>query len=127
LQATFEFFDADRRATKLLFRDAYRQDNGFNERLAGIYERFIGDIEALIVAAQQRGEVVAVPSRLVAYTLTALIGQVAHRRLSTDDAITAAEAGDFVVSFVMKGLRRMASAVRSRNHNGRSTGSGVAN
>jgi hypothetical protein len=45
LQATFEFFDADRAATKLLFRDAYRQDNAFNKRLAGIYERFIGDIE----------------------------------------------------------------------------------
>jgi AcrR family transcriptional regulator len=105
LQATFEFFDADRLATKLLFRDAYRQDNGFNKRLAGIYERFIGDIETLIAAAQQRGDVVAAPPRLVAHTLTALIGQIAHRRLSTDDGITTAEAADFVVSFVMKGLR----------------------
>jgi hypothetical protein len=41
----------------------------------------------------------------VAYTLTVLIGEIAHRRLSTDDGITAAEAADFVVSFVMKGLR----------------------
>jgi AcrR family transcriptional regulator len=105
LQATFEFFDADRAATKLLFRDAYRQDNAFNKRLAGIYERFIGDIESLIVAAQQRDDVVSMPSRLVAYTLTVLIGEIAHRRLTTDDGITAAEAADFVVSFVMKGLR----------------------
>jgi hypothetical protein len=49
--------------------------------------------------------VLAVPPRLVAYTLTTLIGQIAHRRLTTDDGITAAEAADFVVSFVMKGLR----------------------
>jgi AcrR family transcriptional regulator len=105
LQATFEFFDDDRAATKLLFRDAYRQDNAFNKRLAGIYERFIGDIESLIVAAQQRGDVVTSPSRLVAYTLTVLIGEIAHRRLTTDDGITAAEAADFVVSLVMKGLR----------------------
>ena len=89
LQATFEFFDEDRAATKLLFRDAYRQDNAFNKRLAGIYERFIGDIETLIVAAQQRGDVVTTPSRLVAYTLTVLIGEIAHRRLTTDDGLTA--------------------------------------
>lgn len=105
MRATFEFFDADRAATKLLFRDAYLQDKGFNKRLTDIYERFIHDIETLIAAAQARREVVAVPPRLVAYTLTALIGQIAHRRLSTDDGITAAEAADFIVSFVMKGLR----------------------
>jgi AcrR family transcriptional regulator len=81
LRATFEFFDTDRA------------------------ERFINDIETLIAAAQARSEVLAVPPRLVAYTLTALIGQIAHRRLTTDDDITAAEGADFVVSFVMKGLR----------------------
>jgi hypothetical protein len=43
-----------------------------------------------------RSEVVVVPPRLVAYTLTTLIGQIAHRRLTTDDGITAAEAVDFV-------------------------------
>jgi hypothetical protein len=79
--------------------------NSFNKRLADIYERFIADIETLIFAAQQRGDVVIMPSRLVACTLTVLIGEIAHRRLTTDDGITAAEAADFVVSFVMKGLR----------------------
>jgi hypothetical protein len=48
---------------------------------------------------------VTTPSRLVACTLTLLIDEVAHRRLTTDDGLTAAEAADFVVSFVMKGLR----------------------
>jgi AcrR family transcriptional regulator len=105
LRATFEFLDADRATTKLLFRDAYPLENQFDKRLGGIYERFIDDIETLIVAAQKRGDVVAAPSRLVAYTLTALIGHVAHRRLTTDDGVTAAEAADFIVSLVLKGLR----------------------
>ena len=105
LRATFEFFETDRATTKLLFRDAYALDNRFDNRLGGIYERFIDDIETLIVAAQKRGEVLAAPPRLVAYTLTALIGQMAHRRLTTDDGVTAAEAADFIVSLVIKGLR----------------------
>jgi hypothetical protein len=46
-----------------------------------------------------------VPPKLVAYSLTALIGQIARRRLTTDDGISASEAADFVVSLVMKGLR----------------------
>ena len=105
LRAVFEFFDADRAATKLLFRGAYAKNNRFSEQLGGIYERYVGDIETLIVAAQRRGDVVAAPSRLVAFTLTVLIGQIAHRRLTTDDGITAARAADFIVSLVMKGLR----------------------
>jgi AcrR family transcriptional regulator len=105
LRATFEFFDADKATARLLFRDVYALDNRFNKRLGGIYERFMDDIEGLIVAAQHRGEVVPVPSRLVAYTLTSLIGQMAHRRLTTDDGVTAAEAADFIVSLVIKGLR----------------------
>ncbi|MFZ1160877.1 TetR/AcrR family transcriptional regulator [Mycobacterium sp.] len=105
LRAMLEYFDADRAASKLLFRDAYTKNNRFNERLSGVYERYIDDIETLVVAAQKRGDMVAAPSRLVAYTLTVLIGQIVHRRLTTDDGMTAAAAADFVVSLVMKGLR----------------------
>ena len=49
--------------------------------------------------------VLAAPPRLVAYMLTALIGHMAHRGLSTDDGVSAAEAAGLVVSLVMKGLR----------------------
>jgi hypothetical protein len=35
----------------------------------------------------------------------ALIGQVAQRRLNTDDGVTAGEAADFIGSLVIKGLR----------------------
>ena len=105
LRATFEYFEADKATTKLLFRDAYQLDKRFDKRLGGIYERFIDDIETLIVAAQKRGDVVAAPPRLVAFTLMVLIGQVAQRRLTIDDGVTAAEAADFIVSLVIKGLR----------------------
>ncbi len=105
LRAVFEFFDANRESTKLLFRDAFGQDKRFDKQLGGVYERWIDDIQSLIVAAQKSGEVVTAPPRLVAFTLSALIGDIAHRRLTTDDGISAAEAADFVVSLVMKGLR----------------------
>jgi AcrR family transcriptional regulator len=105
LRATFEFFDANPATAKLLFRDAYAMDTSFDKQLGGIYDRFIDDIESLIAAAQDRGDVIAAPPRLVAYMLTALIGHMAHRRLSTDDGVSAAEAADLVVSLVIKGLR----------------------
>jgi AcrR family transcriptional regulator len=105
VQATFEFFESDRATVKLLFRDAYALGDRFEKHLGGIYERFIDDIETFIFAAQQRCEVVAAPPRMVAYTLAALIGQLAHRRLSTDDGVTAAQVADFVVTLVLDGLR----------------------
>lgn len=105
VQATLEFFEADKATVKLLFRDAYALGDRFEKHLGGIYERFIDDIETFIVTAQQRGQVIPAPPRMVAYTLAALIGQLAHRRLSTDDGVTAAEVADFVVSLVLNGLR----------------------
>lgn len=105
LRATFEFFDANPATAKVLFRDAYALDSRFDTHLGGVYERFVDDIEMLIVAAQERGDVIAAPPRLVAYMLTALIGHIAHRRLSTDDGVSAAEAADLVVALVIKGLR----------------------
>ncbi len=105
VQATFEFFEADKAAVKLLFRDGYALGDRFEKHLGGIYERFIDDIETFIVASQERGEVVAAPPGMVAYTLAALVGQLAHRRLRTDDDVTAAQVADFVVSLVLDGLR----------------------
>jgi len=46
---------------------------------------------------------------MVAYTLAALVGQLAHRRLSTDDDVTAAQVADFVVALVLDGLRPRAT------------------
>jgi AcrR family transcriptional regulator len=105
VQATLEFFESDKATVKLLLRDPYALGERFEKHLGGIYERFIDDIETFIVAAQERGEVVAAPPRMVAYTLAALVGQLAHRRLSTDDDVTAAQVAGFVVALVLDGLR----------------------
>ena len=103
--ATFEFFEADRATVKLLFRDSTALGDRFEKHLHGIYERFIGDIEALVVIARDRGEIIDAPPRMVAFSLAALIGQLALRRLTTDDDVSAAVAADFVVSLVLDGLR----------------------
>jgi AcrR family transcriptional regulator len=105
VRATFEFFEGDKAAVKLLFRDSYALGGRFERHLGGIYERFIGDLEVVLRDAQDRGEVVAVPARVAAFSVAALVGQLAHRRLSTDDGLDAADVADFVVRLVLDGLR----------------------
>ena len=109
VEATLEYFESDKATVKLLLGDRYALGERFEKHLGGIYERFIDDIESFIVAAQERGEVVAAPPRMVAYTLAVLVGQLAHRRLSTDDDVTAAQVADFVVALVLDGLRPRAT------------------
>lgn len=103
--ATFGFFEEDRAAVKLLFRDAMAMGGRFEAHLFGIYERFIDELARLVTAAQEHGEIVAVPSRLAAFSIAALVGQLALRRLSTDDGVSAAVVADFAVRLVMDGLR----------------------
>ena len=105
VRSTFEFFEADRRGVKLLFRDSYALGDGFERHLGGIYERFISDIEDLLRAAQARGLIIDQPPRLIAFSVAALIGQLALRRSTTDDGVDAAVVADFVVSLVLDGLR----------------------
>ena len=75
-----------------------------------IYEEFIDDVDQYMSVAQQRGKVISAPPRMVAYSVAALIGQLAHRRLITDDGVTAADVADFVVEFIGNGLRPRKSA-----------------
>ncbi|MDT5340976.1 MAG: hypothetical protein QOE52_160 [Mycobacterium sp.] len=105
VHATFEFFEGDQASTKLLLRDAYVLDGSFETHLESIYEQFIDDIEEQMTVTQQHGKVLGAPPRIVAYSIAALIGQLAHRRLITDDGVTAAEVADFVVSLIVNGLR----------------------
>jgi hypothetical protein len=105
VRATFEFFEADRDLVKLLFRDSLVLGERFDRHLGAIYEGFIGDIEETICAAQSSGRVIDAPARMVAYSVAALIGQLALRRLSTDDGVPAAEVADFVVTLLVDGLR----------------------
>jgi len=104
VRATFEFFESDRALVKLLFRDSYALGDRFEKRLFGMYERFITDIEGVVEDAQRRGLIIDAPPRMVAYSVTALVGQIAHRRLITDDGLPASEAADFVVSLLLDGL-----------------------
>jgi AcrR family transcriptional regulator len=105
VQAVLEFFEADKAVTKLLLRDAYALGDQFEKHLGSIYERFIDDIEKHMIVAQERGAVINAPPRMLAFSLAALIGQLAHRRLTTDDGVTADEVADIVVSFSLNGLR----------------------
>ena len=104
VRTTFEFFESDRALVKLLFRDSYALGDRFEKHLFGIYEGFISDIEEIIEDAQRRGLIIAAPARMVAYSVAALVGQIAHRRLVTDDGLSAEVTADFVVSLLLNGL-----------------------
>jgi AcrR family transcriptional regulator len=117
VRATFEFFEADRATVKLLFRDSVSLGDRFEKHLYGIYEGFIADIEALIVIAHDRDEIIDAPARMLALSLAALVSQLALRRLTTDDGLPVEVVADFVVSLVLDGLRpRPARSRRSAGH-----------
>ncbi len=105
VRATFEFFESDRDVVKLLFRDAVVLGERFDRHLAGIYESFLSEIEETVSAAQAAGHVVAAPPRMIAFSVGALVSQLALRRLVTDDGISARVVADFVVTLLLDGLR----------------------
>jgi AcrR family transcriptional regulator len=104
VRATIEFYDADRALVKLLFRDAFALGKSFEEHLSRIQGSFVADTERLVVALQRAGVMQAGPSRVIAYAITSLIGQLAHRRLVTDDGLCAETLSDFVVDLLLYGL-----------------------
>jgi AcrR family transcriptional regulator len=104
VRTTFEFFEADRALVKLLFRDSYALGDRFEQHLFGIFEAFISDIEKIVEDAQRRELIIEAPPRMVACSVAALVGQIAHRRLVTDDGLSAEVAADFVVSLLLNGL-----------------------
>lgn len=113
VRATFEFFESDRDVVKLLFRDSLVLGDRFDRHLAGIYEGFITDIEQTIEAAQAAGQVMDAPARMIAFSVAALVSQLALRRLATDDGVSADVVADFVVTLLLDGLRPRRSAART--------------
>ena len=105
VRATFEFFEADRATVKLLFRDSLAMGDRFERHLGAIYEGFIADLRQLVVVGQEQGDLVDAPPDVVAFSVAALIGQLALRRLATDDGLTAAVVAQFVVNLLLDGLR----------------------
>jgi AcrR family transcriptional regulator len=104
VRATFEFFEDDRAAVKLLFRDSYALGDRFEKHLFGIHEEFVSDVEEIIADAQRHGRIIDAPPRMVAFSVAALIGQIAHRRIVTDDGLDAGVVADFAVSLLLNGL-----------------------
>jgi len=105
IRATFEFFESDKATVKLLFRDSYAMGSRFEKHLFSIYEGFISDLSDLISEAQRRGEIVDAPAHVVAFSIAALVGQLAYRRLTTDDGLSAGVVAQFVVNLLLDGLR----------------------
>ncbi len=62
------------------------------------------DTERLVVTLQRQGVMMPGPSRVIAFAITSLIGQLAHRRLMTDDGLSAETLSDFLVDLVLHGL-----------------------
>jgi AcrR family transcriptional regulator len=112
VRATFEFFEDDRDVVKLLFRDSLVLGEPFDRHLAGIYEGFIGEIEQTIAAAQAAGRMLEAPARMIAFSLAALISQLALRRLATDDGVPASVVADFVATLLLDGLRPRKESAR---------------
>jgi len=105
VEATFRFFEGDRDAVQLIFRDSYSLGGKFEDHLFRIHESYVDDIETFLVTAQARGALVDAPSRVTAFSIAALIGQLAHRRLSIDDGLDAGVVATFTVRLVLDGLR----------------------
>jgi AcrR family transcriptional regulator len=110
VRATFEFFEADRAAVRLLFRESLTLGGEFERHLFAMQGRFMADVEAVVMGAQERGALVAGPPDLIAFSIVGLVAQVAHRRLVTDDDLGVDEAADFVVNLVFNGLGAPAGA-----------------
>lgn len=104
VRATLEFYEGDRALVKLLFRDAFALGTSFERHLFAINERFVDEIAAIVGKAQDRGVLVPGPTRLIAFAIAALVGQLAHRRLATDDGLPAQEVADLAVSILLNGL-----------------------
>lgn len=103
--AVFEYFEADPAAAKVLFRDSHALGERLERELFDIYERFIDDIETLIVEAQRQHLVVDGPPRVIAFSVAALLGQLAFRRLRVDDGLDAEALGAFVAGLLLDGVR----------------------
>ncbi len=104
VRATIEFYDEDRELVMLLFRDAFALGKSFEEHLSHIQGTFVDDTERLVVTLQRQGYLDDGPSRLIAFAMTSLIGQLAHRRLKTDDGLSAEALSDFLVDLLLHGL-----------------------
>jgi len=114
VKATLEFYEGDRALVQLLFRDAYALGDAFEEHLSEINASFVADTERIVLHAQEQGAIVPGRPKMIAFAITALVGQLAHRRLRTDDGLSSGEAADFAVRVLLDGLVPRARPARAR-------------
>ena len=89
VKATFERFARDPASVRLLS-----------------LERFTADIEGLVADAQRRGVVIDAPARIVAFSVTSLIGAVAEKLAGDGDGDGDVDTtADFLVTLLLNGLR----------------------
>jgi len=107
IAGTFAHFDRDPDAVRLMFRVRGSQDSAQDSGVTrgGLYDRFVDDLEALVIEAQKSGMLAGGPPRVIAFSIGALIGQFSSRRLTNDDGMSADQLADFVVTLVLDGLR----------------------
>ncbi len=103
IAGTFSYFDSDHDAVRLMFR--VRGSGAAKDPTGGLYDRFAGDLEALVVDAQRDGLMAPGNPSVIAFAIAALIGQFAVRRLTETDSMSADEVAGFVLGLVLDGVR----------------------
>ena len=109
IRRAFEHLEAEPDATRVLFGDLAGSRDEFGRHLHAITERFVDDIAVIVTEGQRHGLIVDAPPRLVAFSIVALVGQLALRRIEPETASDGpGEAGDmaeFAVRLLLEGLR----------------------
>lgn len=109
VRATFEVFETDRASVTLLFRDAPSLGAGFGRHLDRLFDAFVDELAAWLgpgpAPPLDADGPAPVPARTAAFAIVALVGQLALRRTSTDDGLSAEALASLVVDLVLDGLR----------------------
>ncbi len=104
IEATLTFFESNKDLLKLLFRDSLALGDRFEAHLYNIYGGFSKLLESNIAFYQKKGFVIQGSSRLIAFAITSLITQFAHRRFVTDDNMNAHDLAVFITELIMFGI-----------------------
>ncbi len=104
IEATLIFFESNKELLRLLFRDSLALGDRFEAHLYNIYSGFSKLIEKNISYYQKKGNVIQGSPKLIAFAITSLITQFAHRRFLTDDNMTAHDLAVFITELIMFGI-----------------------
>lgn len=106
IEATLEFFEEDQDIVKLIFRDSLALGPKFENHLYKIYSNFTSQIEQAIDQAKNEGSIIDLPTKVIAFSIAGLIGQIALRRLVTTDGLTTSEVANYIVDLLLHGIKK---------------------